>query len=139
MRKMRKVSVGGKGSRNHTNNTANALHDTVNLLLANGIVATGVVVGGILLAADQHLRVEERSVLPSADLVNRRGVEIEEDGPGDIFAVARLGEEGLVRAAIIGNILRVGVGTAIGTETVLEEVAERERSVGGGEEGERGM
>ena len=38
------------------------------LLLPNGVVAPGVVVGGVLLASDQLLGVEELSVGPSPNL-----------------------------------------------------------------------
>ena len=41
-----------------TSHAADAIHDIVDHLLANGVVTTGIVVGSILLAADQHLRVE---------------------------------------------------------------------------------
>jgi hypothetical protein len=41
-------------------------------------VPTGVVVGGILLAADEKLGVEQLAVLAGTDLVNGRGVEIDE-------------------------------------------------------------
>ena len=37
--------------------TADALHDSVNHLLADRVVAAGIVVGGILLAGDQLVRV----------------------------------------------------------------------------------
>jgi hypothetical protein len=36
----------------HTRNTAHAVNDIIDHLLADGVVAAGVVVGGILLAAD---------------------------------------------------------------------------------------
>jgi hypothetical protein len=79
-----------------TSNTADAVNDPVDHLLANGVVATGIVVGGILLAADQILGVEKLAVVASADLIDRGGVEINEDGPGDVFPVVGLGEEGVV-------------------------------------------
>jgi hypothetical protein len=58
-------------------------------------VATGVVVGSILLPTNQKLRVEQLAVSAGADLVNRGRVEIDEDGAGDVFAITRLSEEGL--------------------------------------------
>lgn len=84
---------------------------------------TGVVVGSILLSADQKLRVEERAIATSADLVNGGGVEVDEEGSRHVFAIAGLGEEGLV-GAFGGDILEVGVRTTILTKAVLEEVAE---------------
>jgi predicted ATPase len=46
-----------------------AVEDNVDDLLANGVVATSVVVGGILLAGDQLLRVEELTVSSATDLI----------------------------------------------------------------------
>lgn len=51
-----------------------------------------------------------------------RRVEVNEDGAGNIFTAADLGEEGLVgttRADFVGD---TGVVTAVGLETVLEQV-----------------
>jgi hypothetical protein len=39
--------------------------------------------------------VEELAVGASTNLIDRRRVEIDKDGPGDIFAVAGFSEEGL--------------------------------------------
>ena len=84
-------------------------------------MATGIVVSRVLLAADQQLGMEELPVVASADLVNGGGVEVDEDGAGDVFAVAGLGEESLVRAAL-DDVLGIGVGAAVHTEAVLEEI-----------------
>lgn len=105
-----------------TGDAADAVDDIVDHLLADGVVATGIVVGGILLAADQELGVEELAVGTRPDLIDGRRVEVDEDGAGDVFAIARLGEEGL-KGAALGEVLSVGVGTTIGAEAVLEEVA----------------
>lgn len=67
------------------------------------------------------LGVEEVAVGAGADLIDRRGVEIDEDGPGDVFAIARLSEKGVERASI-ADILILRVNEAVGCETVLEEV-----------------
>jgi hypothetical protein len=84
-------------------------------------VPTGVVVGSILLAADQELGVEELTVVACPDLVDGRRVQVDKDGSGDIFAIARLGEEGLVGASI-ANVLRVGIGTTVTTKAVFEQI-----------------
>ena len=76
---------------------ANAVEDQVNDLLANGVVTTGVVVGGILLTSDQLLGVEELTVGTGADLVDDGGLQIDEDGTWDVLAGASLGEEGVER------------------------------------------
>ena len=67
---------------------ADLVEDLVNELLADGVVTTGVVVRGILLASDHLLRVEEGAVGAGADLVDDVGLEIAVDGTGDIFALA---------------------------------------------------
>jgi hypothetical protein len=53
---------------------ADAVQAEVNNLLANGVVATREVVGGILLAADQLLGVEELAVGACPDLVDNSGL-----------------------------------------------------------------
>jgi len=50
-------------------------------ILTYGVVSPSVVVGGILLAADQLLRVEELTVGPSSYLVHHRRLQIYEDSP----------------------------------------------------------
>ena len=104
-----------------TGDTADALADTVDHLLADGVVTAGIVVGSVLLPADQELGVEELAVVARADLIDGRGVEVDEDGAGDIFAAARLVEEGLERTRICG-VLGSGKRAAIRSEAMLEEV-----------------
>lgn len=110
-----------------TSNTADAVNDIVDHLLANGVVATGIVVGSVLLAADQELRMEQLAVGSGADLVDRGRVEIDEERPRDVFAVAGLGEESLVRPSV-ADLLVVGIRASIGSETVLKEVPRPEVS-----------
>jgi hypothetical protein len=107
-----------------TSNSSYTLHDVVNHLLADGIMSTSVVVGSILLATDQQLGVEELTIAASSDLIDRGGVQIDEEGSGDIFAIAGFGEEGLERTSI-ADILGIGIGTAISAKTVLEQVANK--------------
>ena len=45
------------------------VHHNLYLLLPNGIVAPGVVIGGVLLACDQLLRVEQLAICSSANLI----------------------------------------------------------------------
>ena len=54
-----------------THQFADPVQHQVNDLFADGVVSTGVVVGSILLASDQLLRVEQLAVGPSAYLVYR--------------------------------------------------------------------
>jgi hypothetical protein len=48
---------------------ADAVKHQIDDLLSNGVVASGVVVGGIFLASDQLLRVEKLTVCSSTDLI----------------------------------------------------------------------
>lgn len=101
-----------------TRDAAHTVDDIVDHLLANGVMAARIVVGGILLAADKVFRMEERAVRASANLVNWPRVEVDEERAGNMLATARLGEEGLERTGV-ADIARVGVRTTIGTKPVL--------------------
>jgi hypothetical protein len=68
-------------------NTADLVKDALDELLANGVVTTGVVVGGILLASDHELGVEKVAVGTGADLIDDVGLEIAVDGTGDVLAL----------------------------------------------------
>lgn len=112
---------------NPTSDASDALDNAVDHLLANGVVTASIVVGSVFLAADQQLRVVELAVGAGADLVDRGGIQVDEDGARDVFSAARLGEEGLVRATL-GEILSIRVGTAVSLEAMLQQVP-RVRSV----------
>ena len=87
--------------------------------LADGVVATGEVVGGILLAGDELLGVEELSVGAGSDLIDDGGLEIEEDAARDVLASTSLGEEGVEGIVATANGL-VGGHLTIRLDTVLE-------------------
>ncbi len=65
---------------------ADAVEDKVDDLLSDGVVATRVVVGGVLLTGDELLGVEQRAVGARADLVDDGRLEVEEDTAGDVLA-----------------------------------------------------
>jgi len=71
--------------------------------LTNGVVAAGVVVGSILLASDQLLRVEELSVGAGAHLINDGRLQIHEHSSRHMLASARLREEGVERVVTATN------------------------------------
>ena len=71
----------------------NQIHD----LLANGVVAPGVVVGGVLLAIDQLLGVVELTVGSNSGLVNDSGLQVNKDSSRNMFATTSFGEECLER------------------------------------------
>lgn len=75
---------------------------------------------------------EEGAVISGPDLVDRRRIEIEEDGSGHVFAIAGLRKEGFERATF-SELSSVRVGSAVGAEAVLKKV-----STTGGQERKQG-
>jgi hypothetical protein len=61
---------------------ADSVKNKINNLLSNGVVATGVVVGSILLSSDQLLRVEELAIGSSPHLIHNSWLQIDKDGSG---------------------------------------------------------
>ena len=55
----------------------------------------GVIVGSVLLASDQLLRVEQLPVCSHPDLVHHSGLEVHQHGPGHVLPGVSLGEEGV--------------------------------------------
>mmetsp|Transcript_2838 Transcript_2838/g.6222 ORF Transcript_2838/g.6222 Transcript_2838/m.6222 type:complete len:325 (-) Transcript_2838:54-1028(-) len=100
---------------------ADAVQGQIDNLLADGVVATGEVVGSILLAGDQLLRVEQLTVGASADLVHDSGLKVQEDGTRDMLASTGLGEEGVEGVITTANGLVRG-HLAIGLNAVLQAV-----------------
>merc|ERR1719326_88511 len=74
---------------------AYSVKDKVDNFLANGVVTTGVVLGGILFAGDQLLGVVQLAVGTSADLIDHSRLEVDVDGTGNVFAGTSLREEGV--------------------------------------------
>lgn len=73
---------------------------------------------------------EELAVLTGSDLINWRGVKIDEDGAGHIFAIARLSEESLVRTTVdLFLSLLIRQGATITSQTMLEQVPDSDGSV----------
>ena len=93
----------------------------VNDLLSDGVVATSVVVSGVLLSCDQLLRVEQLSVGSSTDLINNGGLKIEEDGTGYVLSSSGLREEGVERVITTSDGLVRG-HLAIRLDTMLKAV-----------------
>jgi len=103
----------------HIGNLANAVEDQVDDLLSDGVVTASVVVGSILLAADQLLGVEQLAVGAGSDLVDDGGLQVEEDATGNVLAGTSLGEEGVESIIATADGLVRGHLT-IGLNTVLE-------------------
>ena len=66
-------------------------------LLTDGVMTSGEVVSGVLLSGDELLGVEQLPVGTGPDLVDDGGLEIEEDGAGNVLASSSLTEEGVER------------------------------------------
>jgi hypothetical protein len=90
-------------------------------LLTDGVVTSSEVVSGIFLTGDELLGVEKLSVGTSSDLIDNGGLEIEEDGSGDVLASTSLGEEG-VESIITTTDSLIGRHLTIRLNTVLEAV-----------------
>ena len=65
---------------------ADAVEHQIDDFLANGVVTTGVVVGGVFLSGNQLLRVEKSSVSTSANFVNDSRLKIDKDSTRYVFA-----------------------------------------------------
>ena len=104
----------------HTCHTSNPINDTVHHFFANSVMTTSIVVRRILFPADQELRVEEPTGRAGADLVNRGGIKVDEDGAWYVFAPTGLGEEGLHRTRI--SNLGFLIGTTVHSQAMFEEI-----------------
>jgi len=100
---------------------ADAVEGEVDDLLANGVVATGVVVGSVFFTRDQLLRMKQLAVGASADFVNDGRLEVEENAARDMFASTGLREEGVESIIAAANGL-VGRHLAIGLDPVFQAV-----------------
>jgi hypothetical protein len=101
---------------------ADAIEDAVDQLLTNCVMAAGIVVGGVFLAGDQLLGVEQLTVGAGADLVDDGRLQVDHDGTGDVLAGAGLREES-IEAAVLGVLAASinGEGT-VGLESVLKAI-----------------
>jgi len=100
---------------------ADAVQGEVDNLLADGVVATGEVVGGVLLAGDQLLGVEQLAVGAGADLVDDGRLQVQEDAAGHVLAGTGLREEGVEGIVAAADRLVRG-HLAIGLDAVLQAV-----------------
>ena len=82
---------------------ANTVQHEVDDLLADGVVATSVVVGSIFLASNELFRVEERAVGTGTDLIDDSRLQIDKDSAGHMLARAALGEESVERVVNTTN------------------------------------
>ena len=76
---------------------ANTVKHKVDNFLSNGVVTTGVIIGGIFLSSYKLFWVEEGSVCSSSYFINDSWFQINEDGTWDVFASSSFREEGVER------------------------------------------
>jgi hypothetical protein len=100
---------------------ADAVQDKVNNFLSDGVVTTGVVVGGIFLSRDDLLGVVKLGVGSGADFVTDGGLKIDVDSTGDVLSRRSLAEEGVEGVVSNANGM-VGRHVTIGADAVLEAV-----------------
>merc|ERR1719498_10539 len=92
-------------------------------LLANRVVATGEVVGGILLTGDQLLRVKQLTVRTRADLIDHRRLKVDEDAARDMLSGTSLGEEGVEGIVASANgLVRRHLAVRLNTVLKAEEL-----------------
>ena len=95
------------------------VQDKVDNLLSNGVVTSGVVVGGVLLAVDQLLGVIKLTVGSNSGLVNDSWLEVDKDSSWNVLSTASLREESL--EGVISESLVRG-HASIRLDSVLETV-----------------
>jgi hypothetical protein len=100
---------------------SDAVKGKVDNFLTNGVVTTGVVVGGIFLSGDQLFRVEQLTVSSSADFVNDGRFQVKKDGTRDVLSGTSFREEGVESIITTTNGL-VRRHLTIRLDTVLEAV-----------------
>jgi len=98
-----------------------SVEDKIDDFLTNGVVTTGIVVGGILFTGDQLFGVEKLTVGTSSDLIDDSRLQIDKNGTGDVFASSGLREKGVERIITSSDSL-IGRHLSIGLDTVLEAV-----------------
>jgi hypothetical protein len=96
-----------------------AVENQIHNFLADGVVSTIEVVGGILLASDQLLRVEQLTVCAGAHLIDHGGLQVDHDAAWHMLASTSLGEEG-VEGVIATTNGFIGGHLSIRLDAVLE-------------------
>jgi hypothetical protein len=100
---------------------SDAVEGEVDNFLTNGVVTTGVVIGGIFLTRDQLFRVEQLTVGTGTDFVHGSGLEVQKHGTRDVLASTSLREKG-VESIVTATDGLVRGHLAIRLDSVLEAV-----------------
>jgi hypothetical protein len=98
---------------------ADAVKAQVNDLLPNCIMTASIIICCIFLARNKLLGVEQLAVGAGADLINNSGLQVQEDGTGNVLASTSLREEGVESIVLDADGL-VGWHSAIRLNSVLE-------------------
>ena len=80
-----------------------AIQDKINDFFTDGVVTTGIIVGGIFFAGNQLFRVEEGAVSTGTNFIDGGGFQIQKDATGDEFSRTSLREKGIV-GVVVGVI-----------------------------------
>mmetsp|Transcript_9318 Transcript_9318/g.13469 ORF Transcript_9318/g.13469 Transcript_9318/m.13469 type:complete len:265 (-) Transcript_9318:109-903(-) len=97
------------------------INDSVDDILSNGVVTTGVVIGGILLSTDDRLRVVELTVVSGTDGITYGWLKIDHNGTGYVLSVLGLAEEGVVSRFLASNG-GISINLSILSDAMLEAV-----------------
>jgi len=100
---------------------ADSVEAEIDDLTSDGVMSSGEVVSGIFLSGDKLLGVEQLSVGSGSDLIDNGGLEIEEDGSGDVLTSTSLGEEG-VEGVVTTTDGLIGGHLTVRLDSVLEAV-----------------
>lgn len=117
--------------KNNTNqHPPNLIQRPIQKLFPNRIMPPRIIISRILLPTNQQLRMKQTPEIPRPDLINRARIEVHKDRPRHEFSGAGFGEDCFEFARFVDGG-RVGVGLAVGEETVFEEVSKRGQLVSG--------
>jgi len=97
------------------------IQDSIDVLLTNSVVTTSVVVGGVLLASDHLIRVEELRIFAGLDLIDYGGLQIEVDASWYVFASTSFAEKGVEGNRPVGGLLGL-VKASVGVDAMLKAV-----------------
>jgi len=100
---------------------SHAIKNKINNFLSDGVMTTGIVIGGIFFTRDELLRMVKLSVSSSADFVHHTGLKINHDGTRNMFTSSSLREEGVEGVITTTNSL-VGGHLAVRLDSVLKAI-----------------
>jgi hypothetical protein len=100
---------------------ADLLHNCFNDILSYGVVTASVVIGSILLSADDGIRMVEILVLSGTNGVTHGRFKINHYSTRNVLPVLCLAKKGII-CAVLNAIILVSRNSSIGKDTVLEAV-----------------